>query len=156
MIDPNIRPGFISDEDTYRARLGAMLPRADVVKLSDEDLHWLKGEGDIATLAGELVSEGTKIVCITEGAKGVTAFTARGSVGVTAQRVEVVDTVGAGDTFNAGFLAALDRAGVLTKDAIAALDDETLRAALALGTRAAAVTVSRAGANPPTAAELGL
>ncbi|SHJ53228.1 fructokinase [Palleronia salina] len=154
MIDPNIRPGFISDEDTYRARLGAMLPRADVVKLSDEDLHWLKGEGDIATLAGELVSEGTKIVCITEGAKGVTAFTARGSVGVTAQRVEVVDTVGAGDTFNAGFLAALDRAGVLTKDAIAALDDETLRAALALGTRAAAVTVSRAGANPPTAAEL--
>lgn len=73
---------------------------------------------------------------------------------MAAQKVAVVDTVGAGDTFNAGVLAALHRAGALTKAAIASLDDAALTAALTLGTRAAAVTVSRAGANPPWASEL--
>jgi fructokinase len=73
---------------------------------------------------------------------------------VAATPVAVVDTVGAGDTFNAGVLAALDQAGALTKAGVAALSDATLDAALSLGTRAAAVTVSRAGANPPWLHEL--
>lgn len=154
MIDPNIRPGFIKDEAAYRARLDAMLRAADIVKLSDEDLAWLMGPGEIAAQAAQVRALGPKLVCITEGAKGAWGFTARDAEFVAATRVTPVDTVGAGDTFNAGILAALDDAGALHKAALAALDADTLRAALSLAARAAAVTVSRAGANPPTRAEL--
>ncbi len=154
MIDPNIRPGFISDEPAYRARIGRMIAMADIVKLSDEDLHWLLGKGEIGSLAREVLAMGAKVVLITEGAKGARAVTSRGEVSVEAPKVTVADTVGAGDTFNAGFLAALGDAGALTKSAVATLDEATLRAGLSLGTRAAAVTVSRSGANPPWGSEL--
>ncbi|CAA9388654.1 MAG: Fructokinase [uncultured Rubellimicrobium sp.] len=154
MVDPNIRPSFITDEGTYRARIGRMIAQADIVKLSDEDLRWLSGSGDIADLARALLARGLKLVCITEGANGATAYTARDTVHVDAPRVTVADTVGAGDTFNAGVLTALWRAGRLTKDAIAALDAGALRDALTLGVQAAAITVSRPGANPPWAHEL--
>ncbi|HKL68769.1 carbohydrate kinase [Salibaculum sp.] len=154
MLDPNIRPGFIRDEAAYRARIERMLRAADIVKLSDEDLVWLRGAGDLATQARGLLSERTRLVCITEGARGVTGHTATGAVFVPAPQAQVVDTVGAGDTFNAGLLAALDDAGALTKPALTALDETPLRAALTLGAQAAAVTVARAGANPPTRAEL--
>jgi fructokinase len=155
MLDPNIRPGFIAGKEAgYRARIERMIGRADIVKLSDEDLRWLEGEGDLIDLARGLLARGPKVVFITEGADGARAVTATQDIFVAAQKVKVVDTVGAGDTFNAGVLAALHQAGALTKAGVAALDDATLTAALSLGTRAAAVTVSRAGANPPWAAEL--
>jgi fructokinase len=154
MLDPNIRPGFIRDGAAYRARIERMMAAADIIKLSDEDLAWLRGDGATRDLARALLSARTRLVCITEGANGVTGYTAGGEVFVPAPAAQVVDTVGAGDTFNAGLLAGLDAAGALTKPALAALDEETLRAALDLGARAAAVTVARAGANPPTRAEL--
>ncbi len=155
MIDPNIRPGFIAgQEDSYRARIGRMIAQADMVKLSDEDLHWLEGPGDLATLARGLLERGPKVVFITEGARGARAVTARQDRFVAATPVTVADTVGAGDTFNAGVLASLHAAGALTKARVAALTDSELDAALSLGTRAAAVTVSRPGANPPWAHEL--
>ena len=155
MLDPNIRPGFIAGrEPEYRARIGRMIARADIVKLSDEDLHWLQGEGDLVVLARGIIAMGPKVVFITEGARGARAVTATQDRFVAAQKITVVDTVGAGDTFNAGVLAALHQAGALTKAGVAALSDNALDAALRLGTRAAAVTVSRAGANPPWAAEL--
>lgn len=154
MLDPNIRPGFIRDEAAYRARIGRMIALADIVKLSDDDLHWLEGPGPAADLAAVLLDRGPKLVCITEGAQGATGFSRAGTVSVPAQKVQVVDTVGAGDTFNAGLLAGLDGAGTLTKEGLAALPLESLRAALDLGVRAAAVTVARAGANPPRRDEL--
>lgn len=155
MIDPNIRPGFIAGkEGEYRARIERMIGRADIVKLSDEDLHWLEGKGDVVTLARRLLSLGPKVVFITEGAAGARAVTATQDRFVAATKVTVADTVGAGDTFNAGALAALHEAGVLTKHALGALGDDVLDAALSLGTRAAAVTVSRPGANPPWRNEL--
>lgn len=154
MIDPNIRPGFIRDEATYRARIEGMLAVADIIKVSDEDLTWLFGEGDMMDHAKKLISNGAKLVCITEGAKGSYGITAENVVFVEAQKATVVDTVGAGDTFNAGVLASLQSAGKLTKAAVAELDEETIRTALSLGNRAAAVTVSRAGANPPWSNEL--
>jgi fructokinase len=154
MIDPNIRPGFIRDEGTYRKRISRMLAASDIVKVSDEDLAWLTGHDDVQRGVDDMLDTGPKLVCITKGAEGVTGYTTRGAVTVAAQRVEVVDTVGAGDTFNAGVLAALNEIGALTKARVANLDEEAIRAALMLGAKAAAVTVSRAGANPPTRAEL--
>jgi len=148
MIDPNIRPGFVTDEPGYRSRLAAMLGAADIVKVSDEDLVWL------GTSVGDLLAGGAHLVCLTEGAKGVRAFWPGGESFVAARKVEVVDTVGAGDTFNAGLLAGLSRAGLLSKPGLAALTAEALAPALDLGVAAAAITVSRAGANPPWAREL--
>ena len=155
MIDPNIRPGFIAGkEPEYRARIERMIARADLVKLSDEDLHWLMGAGDLTALARAILAKGPKAVFITEGAKGARAITATQDRFVAATPVQVADTVGAGDTFNAGVLASLHAAGTLSKADVAALSDAELDAALSLGTRAAAITVSRAGANPPWAHEL--
>lgn len=155
MIDPNIRPGFIAGkEDQYRARIERMIARADIVKLSDEDLHWLMGAGDLEALSRQILSKGPKIVFITEGAAGARAITATQNRFVAATPVTVADTVGAGDTFNAGALAALHAIGALTKSRLAMISDTELDAALTLGTRAAAVTVSRPGANPPWAHEL--
>lgn len=154
MIDPNIRPGFITDEAAYRRRIETMMAMADIVKLSDEDLHWLAGSGDIGSLARSILAKGPKLVCITEGAKGARAFTDMLEVPCVSDPVEVADTVGAGDTFNAGVLAALYEQGVLTKQALAQLSEDQLEQALDLGVRAAAITVSRAGANPPWANEL--
>lgn len=154
MIDPNIRPSFIRDRDAYVARIRSMMAAADIVKLSDEDLEWLEGNGDIADLAQGILARGAKLVLITQGAEGATGYTAQGRVFVPSQKVSVVDTVGAGDTFNAGVLFALSKAGLLSKDAIASLDDDAIKAALEMGARCAAITVSRAGANPPKLSEL--
>ncbi len=154
LLDPNIRAGFVTNEAGYRARLDRMMARADIVKLSDEDLHWLMGEGDIADLAGAILDKGAKVVCVTQGADGVAGFTRDFNVFAPATKVDVVDTVGAGDTINAGILAALDHAGALSKDGVANLTAEWLQSALAFAARAAAITVSRAGANPPWAHEL--
>jgi hypothetical protein len=73
MLDPNIRPGFIADEDRYRARMERLLSLADVVKVSDEDLAWLMGDGDTGALAEAMRARGPAIVLVTEGAEGVTA-----------------------------------------------------------------------------------
>jgi fructokinase len=154
MMDPNIRPGFITDPQAYRARIARMIMRADIVKLSDEDLHWLSGPGDILPLARAMIATGPKVVFITQGADGARAITASQDRHAPSRKVVVADTVGAGDTFNAGILAALHAGGSLAKAAVADLPHAVLDAALDLGTRAAAVTVSRAGANPPWAHEL--
>jgi fructokinase len=158
MLDPNVRAGFIADEDRYRARMERMMALADIVKASDEDLAWLLqdgGEGEVAALAEAVRARGPALVLVTHGAGGVTAFAGGAPVHVPARKVEVVDTVGAGDTFNAGILAGLHDADLLSADAVRdGLSEEALRSVLDLGVRAAAVTVSRAGANPPKRADL--
>lgn len=156
MIDPNIRQGFISDETTYRARVMSMIAASDIVKVSDEDLDWLvKVEADQMTKLASLRASGPSIALLTRGSEGARAlFGDNQTLEVASQKVEVRDTVGAGDTFNAGVLASLRQAGVLTKAALRNVSADAMRDALSYGAKVAAVTVSRDGANPPWVHEL--
>jgi fructokinase len=154
MLDPNIRPSFISDREKHLARMRRMIAMADIVKLSDDDLEWFAETGTQAEIAARWLNSGPRLIIITGGARGVTAYGRWGAVSVPSLNVAVVDTVGAGDTFNAGVLASLHDQGLLSKRLINELSQEAVAAALVLGTRAAAVTVSRAGANPPRRHEI--
>ncbi|WP_109311100.1 carbohydrate kinase [Ruegeria sp. AU67] len=156
MLDPNIRPGFIKDQTRYRTRLNRMIAQSDIVKVSDEDLDWIvPGPETLADKVPLLLQAGPAVVIVTRGSDGASGYLADGSeTSVPVKAVEVVDTVGAGDTFNAGVLAELDGAGRLTKANLRTLGLDDLRAALTKGADVAAITVSRAGANPPWAHEL--
>lgn len=154
MIDPNIRTSFITDETAYRARVQRMLGLADIVKVSDQDLDWILGPGHISDRAGQMLALGPSLVFITEGGSGARAYTAQHEVKLHAEEVAVVDTVGAGDTFNAGVMAELQRAGLFSRSELGHLSRGAIEAALSLAIRAAAITVSRAGANPPWADEI--
>ncbi|MEM6656897.1 MAG: carbohydrate kinase [Pseudomonadota bacterium] len=156
MLDPNIRPGFIKDETRYRTRLNRMIAQTDILKVSDEDLDWIvPGPESASQKVSLMMQAGPVVVIVTRGGDGATGYLADGSeVSVAVKPVEVVDTVGAGDTFNAGVLAALDRSGQLSKPGLRALGSQDLKSALARGADVAAVTVSRAGANPPWLHEL--
>lgn len=156
MIDPNIRPGFIKDINRYRARLDRMITRTDIVKVSDEDLNWLLPAAlPLSAKVSTLLGNGPSVVILTRGGDGATGFLSSGDeVHVDAVRADVTDTVGAGDTFNAGFLAKLSELGRLTKPRLADLKREDLKNAMEHGAKVAAVTVTRSGANPPWAGEL--
>ncbi len=156
MMDPNIRPSFIADIVRYRERLDGMLVKTDIVKVSDEDLHWLVPDPvPLRSKVDAVLDKGPAIVILTKGSAGATAVLSNGAeVTVPAQRVEIIDTVGAGNSFNAGVLAKLSELGHLTKASLKSLSEDSARAALEHGARVAAVTVSRAGANPPWANEI--
>jgi fructokinase len=153
-LDPNIRAGFITDAPAHRARILRMIAMADVVKVSDEDLEWIANGRNHQEAIAAWLAMGVKIITVTRGAEGVDAFTARGMVKVAAHRVSVVDTIGAGDTFNAGFLDGLRLRGALSKQGVETIAETDLVFALNRGVAAAAITVSRAGANPPWLSEM--
>ncbi|GHF56994.1 carbohydrate kinase family protein [Seohaeicola zhoushanensis] len=153
VVDPNIRPGFVTDEPAYRARLSGLLAQADIVKVSDEDLDWLLpgAQDGIA----DLLAQGPALVIVTKGDKGALAAHRAGwQVAVAAPRVPVVDTVGAGDTFLAGTLGRAHESGLLSRTALNQVTPDAMTEILAFATQAAAVTVARAGANPPWRHEL--
>ncbi|MEW2630684.1 carbohydrate kinase [Streptomyces sp. NPDC048389] len=148
-LDPNIRAGLIPDADAYRARFRSWLPHVSLLKLSEEDADWLGSD------VRELVAAGPAAVVITHGGDGLTAFTRGGeAVSVPAERVEVVDTIGAGDTVNAALLHALAERSLLSPDAVASLSPGGWREVLGLASRAAALTCAKAGAEPPYADEM--
>ncbi|ANT50618.1 carbohydrate kinase family protein [Mesorhizobium amorphae] len=149
MLDPNIRPNFIPDKAKHLRRIRSMMAMADIVKLSDEDLNWFGEAGSHEDVIRNWLDRGPKLIVVTHGSEGAVGYSREHKVTVMPQKVTVVDTVGAGDTFNAGILASLHEQGLLTKAAIGDLPEDAIRQALALGAKAAAVTVSRAGANPP-------
>jgi fructokinase len=154
MLDPNIRPGFIPDAAAHRARILRMAATADIVKLSDEDLAWFAPGEAPEEAARAWLALGPSLVVVTRGRHGAVAVSRAHRVEVPAARVAVVDTVGAGDTFNAGLLASLHEARLLTRSGVAALGTDAIEAALRFGVKVAGVTVSRAGANPPWRREL--
>jgi len=154
MLDPNIRPALVAGGPAHRARLARLVALADIVKLSLDDLAWLEGAGEAPAQARALLGRGPRLVLLTQGAGGAAAYWPGGVAHAPAPAVAVVDTVGAGDTFNAGVLAALHAAGALDRAALADPREAVLRRALGLGVRAAALSVTRPGADPPWAAEL--
>ena len=127
---------------------------ADIVKVSDEDLDWIAKNSSGEDTITSWLSESTKIVLFTRGAGGATAFTRSGSIDLPALKVDVVDTIGAGDTFNAGFLSGLRQSGLLLKSRLANLVTAELKPALELAIKTAALTVSKAGADSPWSSEL--
>ena len=156
MLDPNIRPSFIRDIRRYRDRLDGMIALADIVKVSDEDLNWIyPGPQSLFEKLDFVRQAGPSVVILTRSGSDASAFLKDGTeISVAVERVDVVDTIGAGDTFNAGVLAKLAELGLLIKDSLASVDPEPMRDALRFGTRVAGITVSRAGANPPWRHEL--
>ncbi|MEU4014857.1 carbohydrate kinase [Microbacterium sp. NPDC028030] len=155
--DPNIRPALIPDRDVARQRVEALVRRADAVKASDEDLRWLYPDRDHHASARAWQESGPAIVVVTEGRDGAFAIADSGEVHVTGRTVEVVDTVGAGDTFMGAFIDSLIDEGWSSGTARAALRNAAtshLASILDWATRAAAITVSRRGANPPRRNEL--
>ncbi|KRE82174.1 PfkB family carbohydrate kinase [Arthrobacter sp. Soil763] len=160
-FDPNCRPSIITDADYARHQAEKFVLLADVVKASDEDLQWLYPGVDPLDSARRWLSlggpEGPAMVVVTRGADGPWAVNADGEAQVPAPSVKVADTVGAGDSFMAALLSGIaDRGlvGAQNRKALRELSAESLRGLLAHAAAAAAVTVSRAGANPPTRAEL--
>ncbi|MFD4573093.1 carbohydrate kinase [Streptomyces sp. NPDC058417] len=149
-LDPNIRAGLIPDADAYRARFRAWLPSVHLLKLSEEDARWLGGT------PRDWLAAGPSAVVITQGGDGLTVFTKDGAVHpVPGEKVDVVDTIGAGDTVNAALLHALAAQDALSPAALEGLGHDGWVRLLRFAARAAAITCSRAGAEPPYASELG-
>ena len=131
-----------------------MMARADLLKSSDEDLAWLNPEASPEEFCEEWGGRGVSLVVVTCGGEGAVLRGRAGLVRVLAPQIEVADTVGAGDTFQAGLLTWLQKEGKLTREALGELTLEELQEMGAFAAAAAAITCSRAGCNPPFLSEL--
>jgi fructokinase len=155
-FDPNCRPSLVHDKAEYVRRMDDFAVRADIVRLSDTDFAFLYGGNDYAAKAKALLAVGARLFVVTHGAGGAQAWHRRaGAIKVDAPRVDVVDTVGAGDSFQAGLLFALRAMGRIGIEPLDALDADELRRALAFAAACAALTCTRAGADPPRISEVG-
>ena len=155
--DPNARPTLMGAPEDVRARIEENIALSYVVKASDEDVAWLYGTDDLEDVVSSWRGLGPSLTVLTRGGEGAVAFSASGRVQVAPTQVEVVDTVGAGDTFSAGILDALsdkDLLGADRREMLAAITSDELASVLRRAARLAAITVSRAGANPPWSREL--
>ncbi|CAN5263982.1 carbohydrate kinase [soil metagenome] len=151
-FDPNVRPALIEDADQARERIERLVERSDVVKASDEDLHWLYPEVAPEETATRWLRTGPAVVAVTMGGDGAFAACAAGRVRVEARKVQVVDTVGAGDSFMTGLIDALwslDLLGADRRAALHAIDTERLRGVLEAAALNSALTVAKAGAQLP-------
>lgn len=153
-LDPNIRPTLIKNRDAHIARIERLVGLADIVKLSEDDLAWLAPGAEFDGFARAWLERGAKLIVMTRGAEGALARSRRVAVSVPSVEVIVADTIGAGDTFSAALMARLDQHGLLTKSAVAALSETRITDALAYAAKAASITCSRPGADPPWLSEL--
>ena len=131
-----------------------MLAMSDIIKVSDEDLAWLHPGAEPQTVVRNWLANGASIVLLTQGSRGAAAFTRRFALEIGSLNVPVVDTVGAGDAFNAGILRSLSKSGVLNKSALAEVSEDVLGEALKMATSVAAFTIGQTGARSPWADEL--
>jgi len=152
--DPNIRLNVEPELARWRDQLAWMLPRTDLLKVSDEDLGLLMPGIPIDDFAARALGAGVALVVVTRGAQGAVGWTAHDRVAIDPVPVQVVDTVGAGDTFQAALITWLAEHDALARPALAGLAADALRDALQFAARAAAITCSRRGADMPRRAEL--
>jgi fructokinase len=155
--DPNARPTLMGDPRTALSRIETFVELADVVKVSDEDLEWLMPGVDPIDAARQWASAGTALVVVTRGGEGSVAIASGAVIEVPSQRVDVADTVGAGDSYMGGLIDGLWTAGLLganRREDLATAPAAVISAVLERCARIAAITVSRAGANPPSSEEL--
>jgi fructokinase len=149
VFDPNVRPSIQGDREVYRNSVERWIELAKIVKLSEDDFSWLYESSERDVIANWF-SRGTEIVVVTRAEKGVSAFTRDGRIDCPAAKVELVDSVGAGDTIGAVIVEGLLKYG------LGGLRADTLKQVLERAAKAAGITCSRAGANPPWKEELDL
>jgi fructokinase len=155
--DPNARPALLGEPERARPDIERLVTLSDVVKVSDEDLAWLYPGRNDEEIAREWLESGPALVVVTRGGAGVYALSANVELRRGAVPIDLVDTVGAGDSFTSGLLDGLQRAdllGAARRDALAAIDHATLASVTEEAAMIAAITCSRPGADPPTRAEL--
>jgi fructokinase len=154
-IDPNVRASICPDPRVYREIVERWLRLAHIVKASVDDINWLYPERSYADVLADWSTRGPSLVVFTRSADGALARLASGlQVGVGGIDVEVVDTIGAGDTFTAGLLHALDEGGLLNISAVGHLTAEQVEEALRFAVLVSAVACTRAGSDPPYLTDL--
>ena len=154
-FDPNCRPKLVKHKTHYVERMNAFAAIADIVRMSDVDFEFLYGDGDHAGRAKSLIEAGASLVVVTRGIKGAQAWHKEaGVVEVEAPTVDVVDTIGAGDSFQAALLFALRAIGRIKSESLAQTNADELRRVLSFASGCAAFTCGRAGADPPRQADV--
>jgi fructokinase len=153
-LDPNVRQQIVGDRTSYRRRLEGLVAAADLVKASDADLSWLYPDLAAERVAETWLQNGPALIVITRGGEGSAAYGRGASATARAPHVDVVDTVGAGDSFMSGAVAWLHHHGRLDASRLDELTSPELGELLLYANRASAFTCTRAGADPPTEAEL--
>jgi fructokinase len=154
VIDPNVRAEAMTEHDGYRERFDRCCRAAHIVKLSASDASWLLPGVGPEEVAARLLALGAELVVVTLGADGALARTQRAAGRVPAQRIDVVDTIGAGDAFGAGLLVALEQRKALVRESLAELADTDLEQVLRFASAVAALTCARPGAETPTLSEV--
>jgi fructokinase len=152
-FDPNVRPQLMGAPEDARARVERLVALSDVVKASDEDIAWLYPDASVAEILERWLELGPALVVVTRGAHGADALAASGPAHVPAPPTEVADTIGAGDSFMAGLLAALSDLQVLgggRRRDLRELHAADVALVTRFAARCAAITVTRPGADPPT------
>ena len=154
-FDANVRPDFIENKQAYLARFIELTHKVDILKISDEDYRYLFGAQDINEVSKSWLDNGIKLVILTLGSEGSKVINGNGNkVFAESLKVDVVDTIAAGDTFNAGFLLNLDEQDLLDRDSLNTINNDQLTQALSFANKVASITVTRKGANPPWDEEL--
>ena len=154
-FDPNCRPVLVHNKKAYRARMDAFGENADIVRMSDVDFNYLYGDDAYTAQAERLLGRGASLFVVTRGGNGVQAWHRNaGMIEVEAPAVEVVDTIGAGDSFQAALLFALTRLKRIERARLQSIGVDELRKALSFACQCAAVTCTRAGADPPRFSEV--
>jgi fructokinase len=148
VFDPNIRPAVLGGRDEYVKKVEKWVPISSAVKVSDEDLNWLYPGKAINEIVGKWLGVGVQLVVVTLGDKGITAYRKSEEISIDAVKVDVADTVGAGDTVGAVLVEAI------VDNGLDRLTGEVLKTMLKRAVKAAAITVSRTGANPPSKDEI--